>query len=149
MSKYTLGLDFGTLNGRAVLVNIKTGEELATAIYNYPDGVIDEALPDSKYKLGPDWALQNPADYLGVLKYAVPEVLKKSGVSPEDIIGVGIDFTSCTILPINKEGIPLCMKEEWKSNPHAWVKLWKHHSAEPYANRLREIALKRYVRILN
>jgi len=143
MDKYALGLDFGTLNGRAVLVNVKTGEELATAIYNYPDGVIDEALPDGKTKLGPDWALQNPADYLGVLKCAVPEVLKKSGVSPEDIIGVGIDFTSCTILPINKEGIPLCMKEEWKSNPHAWVKLWKHHAAEPYANRLREIALKR------
>jgi len=143
MGKYSLGLDFGTLDGRAVLVNVRTGEELATTVYAYPDGVIDKVLPDGKTELGPDWALQNPADYLGVLKHAVPEVLKKSGVSPEDVIGIGIDFTSCTILPIDKEVIPLCMKEEWKSNPHAWVKLWKHHAAESYANKLREIALKR------
>ena len=149
MERYTLGLDFGTLDGRAVLVNVKTGEELATAVYSYPDGVIDEVLPDGKTRLGSDWALQNPADYLGVLKCAIPEVLKKSNVSPRDIIGIGIDFTSCTILPIDKEGIPLCMKEEWKSNPHSWVKLWKHHAAEPYANRLREIALKRQEKFIH
>ena len=149
MSKYTVGLDFGTLNGRAVLINVKTGEERATAIYNYPDGVIDEVLPDSKTKLGPDWALQNPADYLGVLKYAIPEVLKKSNVSPEDVIGIGVDFTSCTILPIDKQGTPLCMKDKWKSNPHSWVKLWKHHAAEPYANRLKDIALKRQEKFIH
>jgi len=143
MSKYTLGLDFGTLDGRAVLVDVETGEELATTVYTYPDGVIDEVLPDGKTELGSDWALQNPADYITALEHTVPEVLKKSKIAPADIIGIGIDFTSCTILPIDKQGIPLCLKDEWKSNPHAWVKLWKHHSAEPYANRLREIALKR------
>lgn len=79
--------------------------------------MIDEVLPNGKIKLGPDWALQNPADYLGVLKYAVPEVLKKSAVYPEDIIGIGVDFTPCTILPIDKQGTPLCMKEKWKGNP--------------------------------
>jgi len=139
MGKYSLGLDFGTLDGRAVLVDVGTGEELATAVYSYPDGVIDEVLPDSKTKLGPDWALQNPADY----------VLKKSGVSPQEVIGIGVDFTSCTVLPIDKEGIPLCMKEEWKSNPHSWVKLWKHHAAEPYANRLKDIALKRQEKFIH
>lgn len=149
MSKYALGLDFGTLDGRAVLVDVETGEELATTVYAYPDGVIDEVLPDGKTELGPDWALQNPADYIAALEYTVPEVLKKSKIAPEDIIGIGIDFTSCTILPIDKQGIPLCIKEEWKSNPHAWVKLWKHHSAEPYANRLREIALKRKEKFIN
>ena len=149
MSKYTIGLDFGTLDGRAVLVDVKTGEELATAVYSYIDGVIDEVLPDSKTKLGPDWALQNPADYLGVLKCAIPEVLKKSNVSPKDIIGVGVDFTSCTILPIDKQGTPLCMKDKWKSNPHSWVKLWKHHAAEPYANRLKDIALERQEKFIH
>ena len=149
MGKYSLGLDFGTLDGRAVLVDVGTGEELATAVYDYPDGVIDEVLPNGKTKLGPDWALQNPANYLGVLKYAVPEVFKKSKVSPEDIIGIGVDFTSCTILPIDKQGTPLCMKDKWKSNPHSWVKLWKHHAAEPYANRLKDIALKRQEKFIH
>lgn len=143
MNKYTIGLDFGTLNGRAILVDVKTGKEIAGASYTYPDGVIEDALPHSKIKLPPDYALQNPADYLEVLKKTIPKLLKKSGVSPENIIGIGIDFTSCTILPIDKQGIPLCMKEKWKNNPHAWVKLWKHHAAEPYANQLRDIALKR------
>jgi len=147
MEKYALGLDFGTLNGRAILVNVKTGEELTTTVYSYPNGVIDEVLPDNKTKLGPDWALQNPVNYLGVLKYAVPEVLKKSNVSPEDIIGIGVDFTSCTVLPIDKQGTPLCLKDKWKSNPHSWVKLWKHHSAESYANRLKDIAFGRTIPI--
>ena len=149
MERYTLGLDFGTLDGRAVLVNVKTGEELATAVYSYPDGVIDEVLPDRKTRLDSDWALQSPADYLGVLKCAIPEVLKKSNVSPKDIIGIGVDFTSCTILPIDKQGTPLCMKDKWKSNPHSWVKLWKHHAAEPYANRLKDIALKRQEKFIH
>jgi len=149
MGKYALGLDFGTLDTRAVLVDIETGEEIATSVYSYPDGVIDEVLPDGKTKLGPDWAIQNPADYLGVLKCAIPEVLKKSSVSPKDIIGIGVDFTSCTILPIDKQGIPLCMKDKWKSNPHSWVKLWKHHAAEPYANRLKDIALKRQEKFIH
>ena len=149
MSKYTLGLDFGTLDGRAVLVDVRTGEELATVVYSYPDGVIDEVLPDSKIKLGPDWALQNPDDYLAALKHIIPDVLKKSGVAFEEIIGIGVDFTSCTILPIDKQGTPLCMKDKWKSNPHSWVKLWKHHAAEPYANRLKDIALERQEKFIH
>jgi L-ribulokinase len=143
MSKYALGLDFGTLDGRAMLVDVKTGKEIVGASYIYPDGVIEDILPNTKTKLPPDYALQNPVDYLDVLKRAIPELLKKSRVYPENIIGIGVDFTSCTMLPIDKQGIPLCMKEKWKDNPHAWVKLWKHHAAEPYANKLREIALKR------
>jgi len=149
MSKYTVGLDFGTLDGRAVLVDVGTGEELATAAYSYPDGVIDEVLPDSKTKLGPDCALQNPVDYLAALKHVIPDVLKKSGVTSEEIIGIGVDFTSCTILPIDKQSTPLCMKDKWKSNPHSWVKLWKHHAAEPYANRLKDIALKRQEKFIH
>jgi len=149
MSKYTIGLDFGTLDGRAVLVDVNTGEEAATSVYPYPDGVIDEVLPDGKTKLGPDWALQNPADYLTALSHIIPEVLKKSNVSPKDIIGIGVDFTSCTMLPIDKQGTPLCMKDKWKSNPHSWVKLWKHHTAEPYAKRLKDIALKRQEKFIH
>lgn len=143
MNRYTIGLDFGTLDGRAILVDVKTGKEITDASYTYSDGVIEDVLPNTKIKLPPDYALQNPVDYLDVLKKAIPELLKKSGVSPENIIGIGMDFTSCTVLPIDKQGIPLCMKEKWKDNPHSWVKLWKHHAAEPYANQLRDIARKR------
>lgn len=149
MSKYSIGIDFGTESGRAVLVNVKTGEELASSVYPYPDGVIDEVLPDGKTKLGHDWALQNPEDYLGVLYHTIPDVLQQSGVSNSDVIGVGIDFTACTVLPIDEDGTPICMLDEFRSNPHAWVKLWKHHAAQPYADKLNEIAEARGERFLN
>jgi len=143
MKKYSIGLDFGTLDGRAILVDVKTGEEIAIASHQYSDGVIEETLPGSKEKLPLNYALQNPKDYLDVLKYAIPKILKKSGISPDNIIGIGVDFTSCTILPIDKQGTPLCMKDKWKNDPHSWVKLWKHHAAEPYANQLKDVALQR------
>lgn len=141
--KYVLGLDFGTESGRALLVAVDTGEEVATAVQAYPDGVIDDALPGSGVKLGPDWALQNPRDYLYVLEQTVPQVLKKAGVSGDDVIGIGTDFTACTMLPIDKAGTPLCMKPEFAENPHAWVKLWKHHAAQPEADRINEVAAER------
>ena len=139
-TKYTIGVDFGTESGRAVLVNVRTGEEVATAVHRYVNGVIDEHLPGSNIRLEPDWALQDPNDYLEVFKHTVPAVLKESGVAPEDVIGVGIDFTACTILPTKADGTPLCFLPEWRNNPHSWVKLWKHHSAQPEANRLNAIA---------
>lgn len=141
--KYSIGVDFGTLSGRAVLVEIDTGKEIATAVKEYTHGVMDEYLPDGKTKLEPDWALQHPADYLEVLETTIPEVLKQSGVSADDVIGVGIDFTECTMLPIDDKGEPLCFKEELKSNPHSYVKLWKHHAAQDEANRLNQIAAER------
>jgi L-ribulokinase len=143
MERFALGLDFGTLNARALLVNVENGDEISQSTYSYPDGVINEILPNTQTRLGSDWALQNPADYLTALKHIIPDILNKSGINSEEIIGIGVDFTSCTILPIDKYGTPLCMRNEWRRNPHAWVKLWKHHAAEPYANRLKEIALER------
>lgn len=141
--KYVLGLDYGTESGRALLVAVDTGEEVATAVERYPDGVIDVALPGSGKRLEPDWALQNPRDYLYVMEKTIPKVLKESGVKGEDVIGIGTDFTACTMLPIDKDGTPLCMKPEFADNPHAWVKLWKHHAAQPEADLINETARKR------
>ena len=141
--KYVLGLDYGTESGRALLVAVDNGEEVATAVAPYPDGVIDVALPGSGKKLEPDWALQNPKDYLYVLEQTVPKVLAESGVSGDDVIGIGTDFTACTMLPIDKDGTPLCMKPEFADNPHAWVKLWKHHAAQPEADKINETAVAR------
>ncbi len=142
MAKFSIGIDFGTQSGRAVLVNVETGEEVATSVKEYTHGVMDESLPDGT-KLPHDWALQHPQDYIEVLATTVPDVLKKAGVSKDDVIGIGIDFTACTMLPIKKDGTPLCMIDKFKSNPHAYVKLWKHHAAQKYANRLNQIAQER------
>ena len=139
-TKYAIGVDFGTLSGRAVIVDVAKGNELATAVHEYEDGVIDEYLPGTDIHLEPDWALQNPNDYIQVFKNTIPAVLNASGVDPADVIGVGIDFTACTMLPTKADGTPLCSLPDWRDKPHAWVKLWKHHAAQPEANRLNEIA---------
>jgi L-ribulokinase len=139
-SKYAVGVDFGSESGRAVLVDVSTGLELASSVHPYANGVIDEKLPDTTITLEPDWALQDPNDYLEVFQTTIPAVLAKSGVNPDDVIGLGIDFTSCTMLPTTADGTPLCFLPEWRNNPHAWVKLWKHHAAQPEANQLNQIA---------
>jgi L-ribulokinase len=141
--KYAIGVDFGTESGRAVLVNVVTGEEVATAVHPYTDGVIDGALPGSGIELPPDFALQNPADYIEVLRVTIPAVLQEVGVDPADVIGIGTDFTACTMLPIDENGTPLCMKPTWRDDPYAWVKIWKHHAAQPEANELNRIARDR------
>lgn len=143
MTKYSIGVDFGTLSGRAVLVEVGTGKEIATAVKEYTHAVMDEYLPDGKTKLEDDWALQHPNDYLEVLQITIPQVLEDSGVSANDVIGIGIDFTACTALPIKEDGTPLCMLDEYKDHPHSYVKLWKHHAAQDEANRLNEIGEKR------
>ena len=136
---YTIGIDYGTESGRALLVDAENGREVATAVHPYSDGVIDQALLDGT-RLPNDWALQNPDDYIDVLKHTVPAVLKESGVSADEVVGVGIDFTACTMLPTLVDGTPLCRLDELRGEPHAWVKLWKHHAAQPQADRINETA---------
>jgi L-ribulokinase len=121
-------------------VDVSNGKELATAVHEYANGVIDEYLPGGSIRLEPDWALQDPNDYIEVFKHTVPEVLRQSGVHPKDVIGIGIDFTACTMLPTKADGTPLCFLPEWRDHPHAWVKLWKHHAAQPEANKLNAVA---------
>jgi L-ribulokinase len=139
-TRYCLGIDFGTLSGRVVLVRVSDGAEIAMAVSEYSHGVIDERLPESTIVLGPDWALQDPDDYLRVFQEAVPAVLKQSGVAAEAVIGVGIDFTACTMMPTLKDGTPLADVPEYRSNPHGWVKLWKHHAAQPEADKINATA---------
>lgn len=140
--KYTIGLDFGSESGRAVLLDLATGEPAAQAVCPYAHGVITRQLPDGTV-LPPDWALQDPADYLDVLKTAIPAVVQKSGVEAADIIGIGVDFTACTLIPVDAVGTPLCQKPEYAGVPHAWPKLWKHHAAQAQASRITELAQRR------
>jgi L-ribulokinase len=138
--QYTIGVDFGTESGRAVVVRVRDGAELGSAVTPYRDGVIDHTLPGTGAPLGDEWALQNPLDYLHVLQTAVPEAVRKSGIDPRDVAGIGIDFTACTMLPVLADGTPLMALPEHRANPHAWVKLWKHHAAQPHADRINAVA---------
>lgn len=142
-SIYTIGIDYGTQSGRAVLVNIQNGHEEAVHVTPYRHGVIDEFLPSNGMKLKPEWALQHPEDYLEVLRTSVPAVIQASGIDPSQVIGIGIDFTACTMLPVDSEYQPLCLKDAWKDRPHAWLKLWKHHAAQEEATAINELAKSR------
>ncbi|HWG84635.1 MAG TPA: ribulokinase, partial [Deinococcales bacterium] len=138
--QYVIGVDYGTLSGRALVVRVSDGAELGTAVSQYGNAVTDRALPSSGKPLPPEWALQNPDDYLTVLRTAVPEAVRNAGIDPHDVIGIGIDFTSCTMLPVTTDGTPLCQLPEFRGEPHAWVKLWKHHAAQPHADRINQTA---------
>lgn len=141
--RYAIGLDFGTLSGRAILVNVENGEEAAAAVKEYADGVITECLPGTARRLDRDWALQNPDNYLDVLVSTVRQLVGESGVDKRQIIGIGLDFTACTMMPIAKDGRVLCQTADYRDEPHAWVKLWKHHAAWPEAEKLSRIARDR------
>ena len=147
--RYVLGIDFGTLSGRALLVNAHTGQEVAWADHPYKNGVIEETLPGRKKRLKPLTSLQDPADYIEVLKRAVPRVMGLAKAKPEQVLGIGVDFTSCTMLPTLADGTPLSSLNKWRNNPHAWVKLWKHHAAQPEANRINEVGLRRKEDFIN
>lgn len=141
--KYVIGLDYGTLSGRAVLVDCTDGTVLTSAVKNYEHAVMDHQLPGGEVLTGADWALQYPQDYLDVLEETVHKVVENGGVDKEDIIGIGLDFTSCTMLPVDAANEPLCAQERFKSEPHAYVKLWKHHGGQPQADKISALLEKR------
>jgi L-ribulokinase len=141
--RYVVGVDYGTLSGRALVVRVADGAEVGTAVYEYANGVIDERLPSTGAPLPPDWALQDPDDYREVLRRAVPAALADAGVPASSVIGIGVDFTACTILPVLRDGTPLCETAELRDRPHAWVKLWKHHAAQAHADRVNALAHER------
>jgi L-ribulokinase len=139
---YTIGIDFGTLSGRAVVVDTRDGREVASAVYDYPHAVIDQRLPDNGPVLPPDWALQHPQDYLDVLYHTVPAALKEAGISADEVIGVGIDFTASSPMPVKADGTPLCFLPGYQHEGHAYVKLWKHHAGQPQADLINATAEK-------
>jgi L-ribulokinase len=140
---YVVGVDFGTLSGRAVVVRVRDGAELGSAVSAYEHAVVERTLPVTGEKLPPDWALQVRADWMLVLRRAVPEALAVSGVDPSHVVGIGTDFTACTVLPTLTDGTPLSDLERFADRPHAYPKLWKHHAAQPHADRINELAEQR------
>lgn len=144
---YTIGLDFGTLSVRAVVVCAETGSEEGTGISDYAHGVMSETLPTGE-KLPLNWALQHPTDYLNSMTEAIHQALARAAVSPESVIGIGLDMTSDTMLPVDKSNTPLCLLPEWETHRNAYVKLWKHHGAQKQANCIQESARKKCPELL-
>jgi len=138
-TKYTIGIDFGSLSARAVLVDTASGREIAGCEYAYPHAVMNEEDISGK-RAQSTTALQHPADYLEALGVTVRGVITDSGVSPEEIAALALDFTASNILPILECGTPLAFLEEFKSEPHAYVKMWKHHGAASEAEELTRAA---------
>ena len=142
-AQHVIGIDFGTLSGRAVVVRVSDGAELGTAVHEYANAVIDDRLPATGDRLPPEWALQEPNDWLEVLRRAVPAALADSGVDPATVIGVGTDFTASTPMPVTEDGTPLCRLDGLAERPHAYPKLWKHHAAQAQADRINAVAEER------
>jgi L-ribulokinase len=139
----TIGVDFGTESGRVLVLELDSGEELAVHVVPYAHGVIDRHLLGTDEPLPDDWALQHPGDWTDVIEQGVPAALTQAGVSPERVAGLGVDFTSCTVLPADADGVPLCLTPRWQGRRHAWPKLWKHHAAQRVADRLNQVAVER------
>jgi L-ribulokinase len=143
MVDHVIGIDFGTLSGRAVVVRAADGEELGSAETVYPHGVMSETLAATGAPLPPNWALQDPDDYIEVLRGAVPAAVAAAGIDAATVVGIATDFTACTMVPVLTDGTPLSRLDRWRGHPHAWVKLWRHHAAQPQADRINELAAQR------
>src|SRR6201986_1580752 len=141
--RYVVGVDYGTLSGRALVVRVSDGAELGTAVHEYRHAVMERELAATGEQLPPDWALQDPGDYVDVLRTAVPAAIGDAGVDPAAVIGIAIDFTACTVLPATADGTPLCQLPGVEGRPHAYVKLWKHHAAQAHADRINALAHER------
>ncbi len=135
-----MGVDFGTLSARAVVVRASDGAELGSGVGEYAHGAIERTLPPTGQPLPPDWALQDPADWRSALGTAVRAALRDAGADPSAVVGIGTDFTACTVLPVLRDGTPLCEVPALRDRPHAWPKLWKHHAAQPQADRINDLA---------
>ena len=142
MKKYALGLDYGTLSVRALCLDLETGEEAATAVYEYPHGIMTRNLPDGT-ALPADFALEHPMDFILGMQAVTRQCIVQLRLQPEQIVGIGLDVTSSTVLPVDANGWPLCLDDRFSHNPHAWMKLWKHHGANDIALRLTEVARQR------
>lgn len=140
---YVVGVDYGTLSGRALVVRVSDGEELGTAVHEYPHAVMDTTLAKTGEKLPPEWALQVPQDYREVLQKAVPAAIAAAGIDPAQVVGIATDFTASTPMPVLADGTPMCEVSGLEDRPHAYVKLWKHHAAQAQADRINDLARER------
>ena len=135
-SKYTIGLDYGTNSVRALLVDVKNGAELATAVFNYPHGEAGILLDPRD----PNLARQHPQDYLDGMTVIIKQLLRQAasikGFSPSQIIGIGVDTTGSTPIPVDQTGTPLAFRKEFAKDLAAMAWLWKDHTSTAEAEEI-------------
>ncbi|MDW4311877.1 ribulokinase [Staphylococcus saprophyticus] len=137
---YSIGIDFGTGSGRVFLVNTENGEIIGQYVQTYTHGTIEGEL--NGHKLPQSYALQNANDYMEVIETGIPEILAKTNIDAKDIVGIGIDFTSSTVIFVDDQMEPMHNNPKFYNNPHAYVKLWKHHGAQAEADLLFNTAIE-------
>ena len=132
-TKYTIGLDFGTNSARALIVNVSNGEEVGTAVWDYEHGDTGVII-DSRH---PDLARQHPMDYVTgtdrTIREAIAQATAHKDFAPEKVIGIGVDTTGSTPMPLDQTGTPLAFKTEFENNPNAMAWLWKDHTSHAEA----------------
>ena len=143
--RYALGLDYGTNSCRSLLVDLETGEELGSTVFNYPSGEIG-ILIDPR---DPNVARQNPQDYLDGMAAVITGALEQAKKAdrefdPERVVGIGVDTTGSTVIPVNAEGTPLGLLEEHRSDLHAMVWLWKDHTSHEEAAEITALAAREH-----
>ena len=139
---YSIGVDFGSLSARAMAVDVSSGRILKESVYGYPHGIMKDSLPTGR-KLEPGTALQDPRDYLDAWQFLIQDMFKGRELRADQVVGIGIDFTQCTVMPVDREGTPLCMHRSFRNDPHSYVKLWMHHRAQKEADDItREAGLR-------
>ena len=137
--RYVVGVDFGTLSGRALVVRVADGAELGSASHDYTHARARPRAP-RRHAAAARLGAAGAQDYRDVLRIAVPEAVAAAGVDPADVIGIATDFTACTMVPTLDDGTPLCEVDGFADRPHAYVKLWKHHAAQAQADRINALA---------
>lgn len=139
-AKYTIGLDYGTNSVRGVLVDISNGRQLATSVCEYPSGTKGVVLDDRH----PLLARHNPRDYVKGFESVIVTMLEMAriehGISAGDIIGIGVDATGSTPIPVDGEGEPLAFQDAFADNPDAFAWLWKDHTSIAEAEEITEKA---------
>src|SRR5215471_5990950 len=127
-ARYSLGLDYGTNSVRALIVDVANGEEIGTAVWDYERGEKGVILSRD-----PNLARQDPSDYIKGAGLSIQKALAdarqtRKGFKPEQVVGIGVDTTGSTPLPVDREGKPLALSKRFAGNPAAMAWLWKDHT---------------------
>lgn len=142
MQRLVIGLDFGSLSARGILVDAADGRLLGEATFDYPHGIMEQALPSGQ-ALPAGFALQHPQDFVDALHHLFPALLRENGVKPAQVAGIGLCATACSVLPVDAKGQALCLQTAWQDEPQAYLKMWKHQADQPQADRMTALALQR------